>query len=61
MNEQKRKRVLRIGCLVLAGVFVLSLLGSILMMCMIQRKQEQRWEENHYHYLSRQWVVSLQD
>ena len=31
MNEQKRKRVLRIGCLVLAGVFVLSLLGSILM------------------------------
>ena len=32
MNEQKRKRVLRIGCLVLAGVFVLSLLGSIFMM-----------------------------
>ena len=32
MNEQKRKRVLRIGCLVLAGVLVLSLLGSILMM-----------------------------
>ena len=28
MNEQKRKR----GCLVLAGVFVLSLLGSIFMM-----------------------------
>ena len=24
MNEQKRKRVLRIGCLVLAGVFVLA-------------------------------------
>ena len=32
MNEQKRKRVLRIGCLVLAGVCVLSLLGSIFMM-----------------------------
>lgn len=32
MNEQKRKRVLRISCLVLAGVFVLSLLGSIFMM-----------------------------
>ena len=32
MNEQKRKRVLRIGCLVLAGVFVLSLLGSIFIM-----------------------------
>ena len=32
MNEQKRKRVLRIGCLVLAGVLVLSLMGSILMM-----------------------------
>ena len=32
MNEQKRKRELRIGCLVLAGVFVLSLLGSIFMM-----------------------------
>ena len=32
MNEQKRKRVLRIGCLVLAGVVVLSLLGSIFMM-----------------------------
>ena len=32
MNEQKRKRALRIGCLVLEGVFVLSLLGSIFMM-----------------------------
>ena len=29
MNEQKRKRMLRIACLLLAGVFVLSLLGSI--------------------------------
>ena len=35
MNEQKRKRVLRIGCLVLAGVFGLSLLGSILMMLLL--------------------------
>ena len=35
MNEQKRKRVLRIGCLVLAGVCVLSLLGSILMMLLL--------------------------
>ena len=35
MNEQKRKRVLRIGCLVLAGVFVLALLGSILMMLLL--------------------------
>ena len=32
MNEQKRKRMLRIGCLLLAGVFALSLLGSVLMM-----------------------------
>ena len=32
MNEQKRKRVLRISCLVRAGGFVLSLLGSIFMM-----------------------------
>lgn len=35
MNEQKHKRVLRIGCLVLVGVFVLSLLGSILMMLLL--------------------------
>ena len=35
MNEQKRKRALSIGCLVLAGVFVLSLLGSILMMLLL--------------------------
>ena len=35
MNEQKRKRMLRIVCLLLAGVFVLSLLGSILMMLLL--------------------------
>ena len=32
MNEQKHKRWLRIGCLILAGVFALSLLGSVLML-----------------------------
>ena len=32
MNEQKRKRMLRIACQQQAGVFVLSLLGSIFMM-----------------------------
>ena len=30
MNEQKHKRLLRIGCLLLAGLFALSLLGSVL-------------------------------
>ena len=32
MNEQKRKRMLRLACLLLAGVFVLSPLGRIFMM-----------------------------
>ena len=32
MNEQKHKRWLRIGCLLLAGVFALSLLGSVVLM-----------------------------
>ena len=32
MKEQKQKRWLRIGCLALAGVFALSLLGSVVMM-----------------------------
>ena len=32
MNEQKRKRMLRIACLLLAGVFVLWQLGSVFMM-----------------------------
>ena len=32
MNEQIRMRMLRIAFLLLAGVFVLSLLGSIFMM-----------------------------
>lgn len=32
MKEDKRKRLLHLGCLVLAGVFVLSLVGSLAMM-----------------------------
>ena len=32
MKEDKRKRLLRLGCLVLAGLFVLSLVGSLAMM-----------------------------
>ncbi len=35
MNEEKRKRLLRWGCLLLAGVFGLSLLGSVLMMLLV--------------------------
>ena len=32
MKEQKQKRGLRIGCLILAGIFTLSVLGSVVMM-----------------------------
>ena len=32
MKEDKCKRLLRLGCLVLAGVFVLSLVGSLAVM-----------------------------
>ena len=32
MKEDKRKRLLRVGCLLLAGIFALSLLGSVIMM-----------------------------
>lgn len=32
MNDKKRKHILQIGCLILAGVFLLSLLGSVAMM-----------------------------
>ena len=35
MNEQKRKRMLRIACLLLAGVFTLSLLGSVVVMLLV--------------------------
>ena len=27
MKEEKRKRILRVGCLILAGIFALSMLG----------------------------------
>lgn len=32
MNQQKRKTLMRIGCLLLAGVFILSLVSSLLIM-----------------------------
>ena len=35
MNEQKRKRILRVGCLILAGVFLLSVLGSVILMLLV--------------------------
>lgn len=34
MNEQKRKRMMRIICWILAGVFTLSVFGSVLLMLM---------------------------
>ena len=35
MNEEKRKRILRIGCLLLAGGFLLSVVGSVLLMLLV--------------------------
>lgn len=35
MNEQKRKRILRVSCLILAGVFLLSVLGSVILMLLV--------------------------
>ena len=35
MNEQKRKRILRVGGLILAGVFLLSVLGSVILMFLV--------------------------
>ena len=35
MNEQKRKRILRVCCLLLAGVFLLSVLGSVILMLLV--------------------------
>lgn len=35
MNEDKRKRFLRIGCLLLAGIMILSVLASVLLMLMV--------------------------
>ena len=29
MKEEKRKRILRVGCLILAGIFALSMLSLI--------------------------------
>ena len=35
MKEEKRRRMLRLGCLALAGVFALSLLASLLLMLLL--------------------------
>ncbi len=35
MNEEKRKRFLRVGCLLLAGVFLLSVLGILLLILLV--------------------------
>ncbi len=35
MKESKSKRVMRICCLILAGVFTLSVIGSVVMMLLI--------------------------
>ena len=32
MKDDKRKRLLRIGCLLLAGVFLISMIGSVALM-----------------------------
>ena len=31
MKEEKRKRILRVGCLILAGIFALSMLVMMLL------------------------------
>ena len=35
MNEQKRKGILRVGWLILAGVFLLSVLGSVILLFLV--------------------------
>ena len=35
MIDEKRKRMLRWGCLFLGGVFTLSLLGSVVVMLLV--------------------------
>ena len=35
MKEEKRKRILRVGCLILAVIFALSMLGSVVMMLLV--------------------------
>ena len=40
MKEEKRKRILRVGCLILAGIFALSMLGSVVMMLLVLQRRE---------------------
>ena len=40
MKEEKRKRILRVGCLILAGIFALSMLGSVVMMLLVWQRRE---------------------
>ena len=40
MKEEKRKRILRVGCLILAGIFALSMLGSVVMMLLVGQRRE---------------------
>ena len=35
MNDKKRMRILRVGCLILACVLGLSLLGSLVMLLLV--------------------------
>lgn len=35
MKEEKRKRLLRAGCLLLAGVLLLSVVGSVVLMLLV--------------------------
>ena len=41
MKEEKRKRILRVGCLILAGIFALSMLGSVVMMLLVRQRREE--------------------
>ena len=41
MKEEKRKRILRVGCLILAGIFALSMLGSVVMMLLVLQRREE--------------------
>ena len=41
MKEEKRKRILRVGCLILAGIFALSMLGSVVMMLLVGQRREE--------------------
>ena len=41
MKEEKRKRILRVGCLILAGIFALSMLGSVVMMRLVRQRREE--------------------